>query len=131
MKGVHQKSKTECVRACVASVFEVNLEDIPEFDPVNWDDELREWLSPMGLTTVNMSFADVPYDPTIPRGYTLGAVPTDNPDSPSHWKHCVVCLDGVVVWCPKRGVRPGTQRAEEYTVIYPLSAHRYKFRRRK
>ena len=41
----------DCLRACVASIFELPLEDVPHFvaDPRTWLPALADWLSPMGL----------------------------------------------------------------------------------
>lgn len=56
----------------------------------------------------------------IPRGYTIGAVASSSGRHPAGWMHCVICLNGMIIWDPLLGDQPGTQRAEEYTIIYRL-----------
>jgi hypothetical protein len=122
VKGVIQDKETGCVQACVASLFEISLSEVPFFNPECWEQELQEWLEPMGLTTINMTFPQERlFDIDLPFGYTLAAIPAKHPGFPPDWKHCVICYNGHIVWCPLFGEQNGTERAQEYTIIYPLT----------
>lgn len=118
MRGVYQSERTNCVAACVASVFERDLDEVPDFNPECWYEELGEWLAERGMAAVNIRMNAECMDDPVPAGWTLGAVPHLSDCFPDDWKHCVVCFNGRVVWCPVRGVMDGTQRAEEYTLLY-------------
>lgn len=58
MKPVHQTiidpEEGNCLMACLASLFECGIEDIPHIPPKGGRQmqELRRWLEPMGLTVV-------------------------------------------------------------------------------
>jgi hypothetical protein len=118
MKPVRQIAKDECVRACVASLLELALEEVPKFDPVEWMHDLGYWLKARGWGLVSVAFPeDLPEH--LPAGYTLGAIPTTR-DWPEGWMHCVVCLDGKVVWDPVLGTLSNGQRAKQYDFLYPL-----------
>lgn len=115
--GVLQQEPKDCVRACVATLFDLPLADVPRFSAEAWADELAEWLRPMGFSLINMRF-DGTQEKGIPTGYTLGAVASDS--LPPPYKHCVVCLNGEVVWCPTYGHEFVHKPVDEYTVIYPV-----------
>ena len=59
MKPVEQREfgegKGDCFRACVASIFELLLDQVPHFckgDADNWWDRLQKWLKPRGFCAV-------------------------------------------------------------------------------
>lgn len=121
MIGIKQTKPDNCVQACVASIFELQLHEVPAFDAETWGDELSAWLEHRQLTMINIAFAnDFPPERGIPKGLSLGAVATRSPRFPSSYKHCVVCRDGLIIWCPIEGQQAGTERAEEYTIFYPI-----------
>lgn len=117
LSGVLQAHNDDCVSACVAMLFGYSLADIPRFDAIDWHEQLCEWLNVRGYGLVNISFTGEQKD-GIPSGYTIGAISSQLRDG---WKHCVICLDGMIVWDPKTGKQDGNKRAEEYTIIYPLN----------
>ncbi len=118
MKPVRQAERDDCVRACVASVLELQLEQVPRFSPVTWGEELAEWLEPRGWAIFNVRLTeDAP--PTVPAGYSLAQIDA-GPSFPSGWGHCVVCLYGAVVWDPN-GMQPPYERPKEHTILYPLN----------
>lgn len=116
IRGVLQENSDDCVRACVASLLGLPLVDVPRFCPESWGDELDEWLKTRGWGFINVAFTGEQKD-GVPRGFTIGAIPS--PSYPEGWMHSVICLDGRIVWDPKSGPQPGTERASEYTVFYP------------
>jgi hypothetical protein len=125
MKGVFQAKRTDCVRACVASLFELSLNSVPDFTPENWGNELDDWLFDRGLAAVNIRLDEEARQMPVPSGFSLGAVDTQSKDFPPEYKHCVVCFNGRVIWCPIRGEQDGTEAAHEYTIIYPKYIQRW------
>ena len=117
--GVLQAHPDDCVSAGVASLFGVSLESVPRFSAESWGDELDDWLASRGFGFINVRFPD-DQKRGIPSGYTIGAVATTSGRHPGSFMHCVICLDGMIVWDPLMGEQPGTERAEEYTIIYRL-----------
>lgn len=90
-----------CFPACLASILELDLVKVPNFQGTDWQLQYYEWLRPLGLAMLTTAipagdqlerFADV----VLP-GYTILAV-----DSPrfAPLLHAVVALDGEVVWDP-------------------------------
>jgi hypothetical protein len=118
MIGVFQTRDDNCVAACVATILGCRIEQVPDFDPDNWAVQLREWLNESGWTLTNITIEE----PEWLQGLTLGAITM--PGSTPGWKHCVVCRDGKIVWCPIYGKLSGVQSAEEYTILYPLEITR-------
>ncbi|QIN79619.1 hypothetical protein GBA65_15035 [Rubrobacter marinus] len=88
-----------CYAACVASILELALEDVPDVAPNDngedgWNEAWGGWFRERGLTTYNLVRGegdDRPFE-----GYTIGTVPSRN----GPYEHAVVCRDGEVVWDP-------------------------------
>ena len=83
-----------CFAACVASIFEVPLDDVPNFiETDNWQNALDEWLNERGMCSLSI----LPFEKEIkPRGYSiLSGIPREKTV-----EHCVVAWDGVMVWDP-------------------------------
>jgi hypothetical protein len=123
MTPVYQTRHDNCVAACVASILDVSITDVPDFTPETWGEELAEWLIERGWSLLNLRFDDG-CDQRMPLGYSMAAIPA-GPPFPEHYNHCVVCKDGKIVWDPKRGDMPGDRRASEYTLLYPQEPGRY------
>lgn len=118
-KGVYQRGDKDCVRASVASLFGVSLDDVPNFRGEDWGDDLQKWLRQRGMAFINVVYREGISSDLLPRGFTLGAV--KSPSLPDPWKHCIVCKDGIEVWCPIRGTEAPKREVEEYTIIYSLN----------
>lgn len=58
-----------CFAACVASILELSLTDVPDYKGPGWLDRWQDWLAPRNLTFINFS-AEGDWRP---RGYTLPA----------------------------------------------------------
>ena len=111
MKPVPQTILTapsgNCFPACLASILELDLAEVPNFQGTDWQLQYHAWLRPLGLAMLMTAlpageqlerFADV----VLP-GYTILAV-----DSPrfAPLLHAVVALDGEVVWDPHPAAQP-------------------------
>ena len=65
MKPVYQtifgKTNGNCFAACIASILEMDLEDVPHFcrgDNPEWMFDLNEWLYQFGLGALTVAFQD-------------------------------------------------------------------------
>lgn len=96
----------DCVRAAVASVMELNTDDVPHFycdnNGVAGLQRLREWLGLQGLAPYFIHLPD-----TLSLDDILSGVNLDNPGihyilfgNTGDGDHCVVCCDGEVVHNP-------------------------------
>ncbi len=90
-----------CYAACMASIFELSLDEVPDIDPnLEWSEWLAEWnqwLGQRGLYTISMCADDyVMRRHGWPKGWSIGTVPSTRGD----WTHAVVCFDGMIVHDP-------------------------------
>jgi len=89
-----------CFEACVASILEISITDVPMFHEANWFQELWDWLTSIGYTyqgTLNSNF--IPSYKIGVDGYFI--VAGDSPRGPLiKGGHAVVYKDGVMVHDP-------------------------------
>lgn len=104
MKPVDQTLMTppngNCVAACIASLLELPLEEVPNFIKADefWDD-LNNWLAKRGLYLVSLAAVG-----KVPRGYHI----IDGKSHSGPWNHVVVGYEGIMVHDPnpkRRGIR--------------------------
>lgn len=120
MKGVLQTTPTNCLQACLASILEIPIKDIPDFSDREWLKELNDWLFPRGFYVLDFHFDD-PDDHRLLQGYQLGAIPSNNHPGKMH---CVVCRNGHIVWDPLTGEKEGEEIAADYDIFIALDASR-------
>lgn len=82
-----------CQRAAMASILEIDIEDMPPFELAPgacafWE-QIREWLAGRGLKLVTYD------DEDPPSGFAMAYGP-----APRGVRHAVVTLDGVLAWDP-------------------------------
>jgi hypothetical protein len=102
------KTKGNCLRACLASILEIDIEAMPHFEEKGeyWFTDLRRWMRKFNGKTVHV------FPGTFkPEGYCLAAGM-----SPRNIYHCVVCLDGEIVHDPHPS-KSGLVSIERYWVI--------------
>ena len=113
MKPVYQTREGypngNCLQACIASVLEVSLDDVPEIPPesADWVADLHTILAPYGYYTV-----DITTDGTIPQGWHLIAGKSPRGD----FYHSVVGLDGEMVHDPHLS-GDGLRTTEAFTLF--------------
>lgn len=104
MKEVEQTIHTvpggNCFAACLASILELPIEEVPNFNAAtageNWCERVNEWLAPRNLHLQGWLHSDES-DPRIFRGFSICTVGyADQGDD----GHCVVAYDGKIVWNP-------------------------------
>lgn len=107
--GNDPRNPGNCFQACVASLFDLPLEDVPHFvAEKNWWRFLEQWLLQFGLYPVNIE-----YKGFMPQGYTIL-----NGKSPRGYAHSVIVKGGRIVHDPHPaggGVEP-----EDYTVFVKI-----------
>jgi len=108
MKPVHQTKFGDdgnCMRAAFASIFELGLEDVPDFTELGWWLQLIRWVEPMGLFPVIMGHGQ-----WLPRGTVMKA----SGKSPRGLDHAVVWMNGKMVHDPHPSGDGIAEPPEEY-----------------
>lgn len=117
MKPVDQTIMTppkgNCVAACIASILELPLDEVPNFiwRDTFWED-LNDWLAKRGLYLVG-----IPTDWVV-RGYHI----IDGKSKSGPWNHVVVGLDGKMVHDPnpkRLGIKGAPEMYWVFVVIDP------------
>ena len=104
-----------CFAACVASILEVPLAEVPSVPEPAWWPALEAWLAPRGLAVLH--FAVRPEDIYRPPGYAI--LHADAPRDPEV-KHAVVVRDGEIVWNPHPMRHLGVGAHRGFTVFVAL-----------
>lgn len=84
----------DCLRACVASILELPLKDVPHFlrdSGSGWFDALDRWLAERFQLGAVLIRVTSPPSCTLPRGFCIASGP-----APGHPKHSVVWEDGAL-----------------------------------
>lgn len=87
--GADGQPPGDCVRACVASIFELPIDRVPHFtdgaEPWIW--AMEKWLAPFGLTLEREDYREGPSD-NHPRryhdGWWIASVISENIDGATH-----------------------------------------------
>jgi hypothetical protein len=114
MTPVLQTRADNCFAAAVASLLDLRLSDVPDFNGMDIDPPFLAWLGEFGLTAIHIQLE--PGD-TI-TGLCLGSYRPKKSELPAGIRHACVCKDGKVVWDPI-GEDPGDVEMFDYTIIYP------------
>ena len=103
-----------CYAACVASILELPLSEVPNFTAPRWFQEWNEWLRLRGLML--LSFTRRPNDDWKPAGYSIMGVMSPRGD----FQHAVVALDGDLAWDPHPQRAMGIGKVMDYAVFQAL-----------
>lgn len=111
----------DCMRACIASVLELQREDVPHFgamEGVTWLKEYVRWLNKHGFS-VYTQFGDhdthpVMQDDENPYYFAIGRTPR-HPEI----THMVVCRNGAVVHDPHPS-RKGLMSIEAFEILFKI-----------
>jgi hypothetical protein len=119
MKPV-QQTKTgplrgDCLAACVATIFEVRITDLPDLSEFVWHRNLRQWLHEKQLSFVYIECGDK-IDTTAPDGLSIACYSfyvNEGEHIGEKRKHCVVAHEGRTLWDPWPGSGSFSQKAPE------------------
>lgn len=120
MKPVYQtifgKPHGNCLQACVASLFELELDQVPNFMTFksDWWDQLVEFCKPRGVYPLHVRFPEVEDTCQNLHGIYFAAVETQR-----GLLHETIWKDGVMIHDPYPGGSVIT-RVEGYTVFVSL-----------
>lgn len=93
----------DCMRACIASIFELPLEEVPNFmrdGPDDFAEHLNEWCDKMGLRAVDIRLDDPSQERETLKGCYVIAV-GKSPRATKDWhRHAVVWLNGQMIHDP-------------------------------
>ena len=113
-----------CFSACVASILELSIEEVPDFDDSagwrHWFSEWQRWLAGR-----NLSIHCARHDERYPRPLGYAILQARWPDDGGY--HHVVCFDGEIVWDPSPLREMGVGEWEYFyvfTVIDPAKGVR-------
>jgi len=124
MKPIDQtkfgKPHGNCMRACIASLFEISLEQAPELSTATttpeWSNRLNAWCAERGLHALDVElYTELPADM-----YVIGAGP-----SPRGIQHAVILRGGKMVHDPHPS-RGGVTRVQRVTLFVVRDLARYK-----
>jgi hypothetical protein len=109
-----------CLSACVASILELPIEEVPWFneDPATWWERFGAWCEARGHTPIFL-----PWSTPAPVGYAIAGVASRRADGVLH---AIVCLDGKIVHDPQprnRGDGVAPYREEEIVDWIILQPH--------
>jgi len=93
----------DCLRACIASIFEKDINDVPNFmDADDWESAYHKYLASLGYyyLTFDIKVMRKDHSNCVPHGYHLiiGVSPRSPEDDP--YNHCVVGYNGKIVHDP-------------------------------
>lgn len=125
MKKVFQTIKNfeqgNCTQACIASLLEVELDDIPNFmigGPNNYHDNMNRWMDQCGLCLISFTIDDIR---TLDDSYCIAKVlspRSTDPDDPKY--HSVVWYRGEIVHDPNDDYTDVKyETPTEFTLIFP------------
>lgn len=115
-----------CFAACIASVLELELADVPNFVAYGadeWWDRLQDFLRGYGLEMYDFLPADEP-EGWHPNGYWLAGVDSLNlgidPETGEPYRHCVVMHGGTLAWDPQQMPGKKTYEYVELCNVYVM-----------
>lgn len=122
MKPVDQTTFGErgnCLSACLASILEIGIGDVPTFLGDGWWERCIEWCATRGFYPVYFDRKEGKYP--VPAGYSLVGGPCMRDGKRSPRLHACVALDGEIVHDPNP-CRAGLLEIEDYIVLVPIVA---------
>jgi hypothetical protein len=109
-----------CFRACIASIFELRLEDVPECDGGRWNGALYNWFTERNLAVCNRYFKEGEPCRINEMGY--GILTAKSPRTEGY--HAVVIYQGKTVFDPHPERETGVGDWWFYTHFYVLDPSR-------
>ena len=101
-----------CLDACLASIFEVPINTLPNYHGIDWRDIYNAWLNDRGFIMESEPFDE---DELSPNGYHVATIKSPRGD----WYHAVVVLNGKVIHDPYPG-----ETITEKSIIVDLDGSR-------
>lgn len=137
MKPV-QQTKTgplrgDCLAACVATIFEVRISELPDLSELVWHSNLRRWLHEKQLSFVYLECGDI-IGATAPDGLSIACYTfyvSEGQHAFEKRTHCVVANDGITLWDPWPGSGGFSQKEPEavsWIVFTTLDPNRVQIR---
>ena len=122
-KTVHIDGSGNCFNACIASLLELRLRDLPQIlpsDPGDWHERWAAHLADFGVDIVYHGAH------TVPQGWAMASVmtnrtfPEDHPKAGKHIAHSVIVFNGKVIHDPFPGGSEITS-INHYSTLVPLT----------
>ncbi len=122
-----------CYTACVASVLELPLKDVPNWASLladnysegAWNEAINEWSRERGFYILTTTAPKDPEEDFVAKGEILQGIHhliggKARADDGSLVNHSVVGLNGKMVWDPNQKRNNGLEIVEDYSVFVPL-----------
>lgn len=108
----------DCMRACLASILELPLEDVPNYHGSTWAMRYQEWLNARNLMMLTWAHSDGQdgQDAVTETGYAILCAKSPRGD----YNHAVVTYAGEIVWDPSPHRDDGIGSYVEWTILVPL-----------
>lgn len=108
---IFNAERGDCFAACLASILELELDEVPNFHGENWLFRYNRWLKPFNLVLYDVTFPKGTNQHPVGYSILAGTSPRYAPAL-----HAVVCLDGTIVHDPHPNGEPVLDR-KCYTII--------------
>lgn len=113
---VMQRAHNDCMRACVATLFAVSLDDVPDLHEGDWIKTLREWSSERGFTFLSSTIGNDTFHEQCSRGTFIVAG-----KSPRGVTHAVIYRDGKL-WHDPHPEGGGIEKVEAVDLFVPFDS---------
>lgn len=103
MQKVYNSQRGDCFSACVASILELQLDDVPnfhDFDDKDFSDALDEWFNDRGMVYLefDLTIGDATeFISQLDMVYTIGTIRSPRARA---IRHAVVCKGGKIIHDP-------------------------------
>jgi len=114
MNPIPQPGLTDCYRACIASLLELDISKVPDF---TWYDDAREFCVGLGFDLVYLPWdkSDRIYNTKF---LAIAVGPTSQ--TPDDWFHAVIVQNGEVVHDPNPEPADFVDSPEYYLCLVPI-----------
>lgn len=92
-----------CLSACIATLFAVDIAEVPHFvmpDDGRWWDRLQSWCRARGVEALSFDMTEVEGGPLAHHWWTTAGNVIAGGTSPRGYPHACVYADGKLVWDP-------------------------------
>lgn len=130
-----REEQGDCFAACLASILELSLAEVPSFTPrqgseyltpsgKHWWDEALDWLAEHNLTILPLKAGVMQEEGFIPVkdsvGFYRGSYQLLTTHGPRGYDHTVVASAGRVVWDPHPQREMGIGEPDEWWLLVPI-----------
>lgn len=124
MKPIYQTIRDfkagDCMRACVASIFEWPIENVPNFmedGPSYYGRKLKKWCDSIGITALEIRFDDKETERLIKDCYVVAIGKSPRSTEENEFQHGIVWHNGKMVHDPHPSGNGISGKPNQYTIF--------------